>query len=444
MPRPVTAGDERRGTFLLYDLLLYLAGVVLAPWAAWQAVRDPGFRRALPGRLGLGLRRRDDRPLLLHGVSVGEVKALLPLVQLLRRERPEVPVLVSASTPTGLAEARRSLPDVEVLPYPLDLRGATRRFLDRVRPRGVVLAELEIWPNFLRACQRCGVPVAIVNGRITEASIRGYRRVQRWLPRFEWIRLYAVQDEVYRDRFLELGVPEDRLLVVGNLKYDRDPPAEPAAAWRAWTSCSTAPWVVLASTHEDEEERLVAAWNRRDGPHRGAVLVVAPRHPRRADGLAPRLEGLHVGRVLRRSAIGADDGPGPGDLVLLDVFGELESAYAVSQCAFVGGSLVPHGGQNVLEAAAAGIPMTTGPHVENFANEVELLERTGSLRRVPDADSVLESFVTWLEDPAAAAAAGAAGRQALLSSRGATRHTLEALDRRGFLAPHPHSQRSSA
>lgn len=433
--------ETRSGAFLAYGLLLYLAALLFAPLVLWRCLRDGAFRRMIPGRLGYAARARAEapRPLLLHGVSVGEVKALRPLVALLRERRPALPLAISSTTPAGLATARAAFPGLAVHAYPVDLPGATRRFLERVRPCAVVLAELEIWPNFLRGCHAGGIPVAIVNGRITDSSIRGYRRVQRWLPRFDRVALYGVQNERYAEGFRALEIPRERLVVTGNLKYDNLPTAAEDAAFRAspWARWSAgAPLVVFASTHEPEEIELARAWSASRWRGR-SVAVIVPRHPERSDRLAPTLARVHDGPLRRRSELHGDEALAPGTLLLVDTFGELESAYRGARCAFLGGSLVPHGGQNVLEPAALGVPAVVGPHVHNFREEVALLEEAGGLARAPDAAGVLRCFESWLADPAAAAEVGRAAAAALASRRGAAQSTFSALVRAGIVGPEP-------
>ncbi len=431
--------ETRSGAFFAYGLLLYLAALLLLPMILWRCARSPGFRRALPGRLGFAARTPTEalRPLLLHGVSVGEIKALRPLVQLVRARRPQLPIALSSTTPAGLATARAAYPDLAVLAYPADLPGATRRFLERVRPRAVVLAELEIWPNFLGGCHARGIPVAIVNGRITEASVRGYRRVQRWLPRFDRIALYGVQNERYASGFSELEVPRERVVVTGNLKYDNLPTAAEdeqfrASPWARWSAGT--PLVVFASTHDPEERELARAWAASPARDR-AIAAFVPRHPERSDRLFVELQKLHPGPLRRRSELSLNDTLTAGTLLLVDTFGELESAFRGARVAFLGGSLLPHGGQNVLEPAALGVPVIVGPHVQNFSEEVLLLEEAQGLLRASDAAGVIRCVESWLADPEAARRAGRAASDALASRRGAAESTFAALERAGILGP---------
>lgn len=425
--------ERRAGVYFVYQALLALGSLLILPWVAVRLVVQPGFRRGLPRRLGFVARSGEDRPrVLLHGVSVGEVKALRPLVARLRAERPGHELLVSASTPSGLDTARQAFPDLRVVHFPLDYAGSARRFLERVRPTAVVLAELEIWPNFLRACARRAIPVAIVNGRITERSMAGYRKVQRLLPQFDRIALYCVQNERYAERFRALNVAPESVTVTGNLKYDAlvRGDALPGPPWTTWLA--GAPAVVLASTHDPEEARILEGWEQlEDAP--ACRMVVVPRHPRRASALAAQLRrALPERPVLLRSE--TDEGAALPETAILvvDTFGELESIYPAVDVAIVGGSLIPHGGQNVLEPAAFARPVLVGPHVDNFAEEVALLEEAGGLQKAPDLAVLLESARRWLENPGLARAAGDAGRAALDARRGATATTYAALARAGL------------
>ncbi len=427
--------ERRPWIYLLYDLALRLASLLLTPWLLWRILSDPAFRRSLPGRLGfVATRGGECQRILLHGVSVGEIKALRPLVRHLASELPEVEIVVSSTTPSGLDTAAAAFPELTTVHFPLDFSGASRRFLERVKPTSVILAELEIWPNFLRACSRASIPVAIVNGRITERSMGGYRRVLRLLPQFDRIRLYCVQNRRYAERFRVLNVPPETVTVTGNLKYDSLPVGggSPSAPWSTWMEGR--PALVLASTHEPEELLLLP--NLCQQLPAAAHVLVVPRHPRRAarlaQGLAPRITPRPL---LLRSQCSEERPLPPGAVMIVDTFGELEAIYAVARAAFVGGSMIEHGGQNVLEPAAFGLPVVVGPHVENFSEEVELLAAAGGLVRAADVPTLLESLCTWLQDPSCAQDAGAASRAALDSQRGATLRTFAALDQAGMFQP---------
>jgi 3-deoxy-D-manno-octulosonic-acid transferase len=420
--------ERRRSVYVLYQLLLAVGSLVLLPWALVRLVTQPDFRRSLPQRLGfVQPLPSGNKRTLLHGVSVGEVKALRPLVKHLQTERPNQELLISASTPSGLETARQAFPSLTVVQFPLDFSSATKRFLDRIKLDSVVLAELEIWPNFLRHCTQRGIQVAIVNGRITERSMGGYKKVQKLLPQFDRIQLYCVQNQRYAERFLGLDVPVDSVKVTGNLKFDSLPESgsEVVAPWRQWIGQRRA--VVLASTHEPEELQIlreVAKYRDLDR----VVFLVVPRHPRRAAKVAQTLTRLLPQRaVLCRSQTNEKHALPDGCVLVVDTFGELEAIYAAAHAAVVGGSLTPHGGQNVLEAAALGLPVLVGPHIENFAEEVRLLEGAGGLHRAEGPLDLVECLRDWLAEPSRASAMGLQGQAALDSRRGAAKKTFAAL-----------------
>ncbi len=440
--------ERRRGVYLLYQLVLGVGSLLLIPWVLSRLLFQPGFRSGLPQRLGF-LEPLPPAPkrVLLHGVSVGEVKALRPLIHLLQRERPDYELVVSSTTPSGLQTARQAFPDLQTVHFPLDFNGSTRRFLKRVAPTAVILAELEIWPNFLRQCNRREIAVAIVNGRITERSMGGYQRVQKLLPQFDRIHQYCVQNQRYADRFLALDVPPNSVVVTGNLKYDSLPQglAEPVSPWAEMIDGR--PAVVLASTHEPEEEQVLTALQRTaDMP--AALWIVVPRHPHRAAKLEAVLQKAAPDRqVILRSRWGqgesnsgsnsdSNDGGGAlpdNSILLVDTFGELEGIYSAVSLAFVGGSLIEHGGQNVLEPAAFGLPVVVGPHTDNFVEEVQLLADAGGLQGAEDEAVLLECVRNWLTDPLQAKKAGMAGQAALDSRRGAAQTTFTALTTAGIL-----------
>ncbi|MDA0666194.1 MAG: 3-deoxy-D-manno-octulosonic acid transferase [Planctomycetota bacterium] len=429
--------NRRWVALLLYDVLLALVGISLIPFVLFRAVRSPDFRRSLPGRLGFAEPLpASEKRVLLHGVSVGEVKALKPLVMELRRQFPQRSLVVSSSTPTGLATARQLFPDLPVVAYPLDLPGTCRRFLKRVKPNLVILAELEIWPNFLNACFRQDIKVSIVNGRITDRSLAGYRRVQNWLPQFERISLYGVQSQRYAERFSGLDVPKERVVVTGNLKYDNLPTGEEDAhfatsCWARWQSGP--PLVVWASTHEPEETSLFKQWLSKQQT-KEAVLVIVPRHPRRCPKLIPELKRMAEGRELGTfSEWGSREKLPAGSVLVVDAFGQLEMIYRAAQMAFVGGSLIEHGGQNVLEPAVFQVPMVVGPHMENFLEEVACLKQADALKSVINAAEVVECLLSWLQHPEIAQETGGNGAKALETRRGASQSTVLALQQADLL-----------
>lgn len=416
-----------RDLALAVGLLAYAARSRLRTGRRHAGVRD---RR---GRVGK-LRRSGPGPgILVHGVSVGETHALEPFVEALAASPLEPDVVVSASTATGFERACRIHGGRrEVVRFPLDFTWMAARFLDGVRPELVVLGELELWPSFLEACARRGIPVCVVNGRLSARSYRGYRRwrplARRMFRRLAWV---SAQTAVYRDRFVALGVPGHRVEVGGSLKWDaalKVPDARDAEALaEALGIDGGRPLIVAGSTGPGEEEVLLR------GLPAGCQLLLAPRKPERWDevaGLVPGMPrrsgggGMGVGcggmggdgRSMRRGGrimrVGGQTMP---DVFLLDTIGELPAAYLLADAVFVGRSLVPMGGSNPLEPVALGRPAVIGPHHENFAGVVAELVAAGGLVVSEDPMAVIAG---WLEDPGAARRVVAGGRGALERNRG--------------------------
>ncbi|MFN0244854.1 MAG: 3-deoxy-D-manno-octulosonic acid transferase [Planctomycetota bacterium] len=415
----------------LYDAAWIVVVVLASPWWLWRCARDARFRAMARARLGAGLPRAPTpgaRPrALIHGVSVGEVKAAQSLVRALERAHPELDIVISTTTDTGFDVARKIYPALTVVRFPIDPSFVVRRFLDRVAPACVVLMELEIWPNFLRCANRRAIPIAVVNGRITPQSFGHYRLFKDLLPQFNRISLFCVQDEEYAERFERLSADRARIQVCGNIKADglELGRVEPGVELVRLLGGRAGQRVIVAgSTHHPEERSIAAAW--RAGAAR-ARLILVPRHPERAKDVAADLaaDGSPPQLLTRLRAGEAPDSDRP---CIVDTIGELEQVYALGDVVFVGGTLVPHGGQNVLEPAAQAKPVLVGPHVHNFVQEVALLERAGACRTVRSEDELAAQFAALTADPDACERMGAAGRAAVEAQTGATERTLRALE----------------
>ncbi|HSN55343.1 MAG TPA: 3-deoxy-D-manno-octulosonic acid transferase [Candidatus Sulfomarinibacteraceae bacterium] len=403
--------------------LLPLAIPVLKVRDRLAAKRRPAFAerlaRDLPELAGGGL--------WLHAVSVGEVEIARRLVRELDRCAPGLPLLVSATTATGLDLARRTLGErLPVIASPLDLPGPVSRVLDRARPRAVATVETELWPEMLHQAARRGIPAAVVNGRLSDASYRRYRRVRPVLkPLLEPLRLVLARSDADAERFAGLGVPASAIRVAGNVKYDLEPDPRPLS----WADALAAaagerPVVVAGSTMEGEEGAVLDAVDGLAAAGRRPLLVLAPRHPERFDAVAA-LVGDRGLELVRRSS---DRVPGPTtEVFLLDTIGELARAYRLAAAAFIGGSLVATGGHNPLEPAVWGVPVLSGPHVHNFAEVYEEMAVAGGARLVTDGTGLGEALARWLADPGTARAAGAAGLAVVEANRGATAVTAAAL-----------------
>jgi 3-deoxy-D-manno-octulosonic-acid transferase len=434
MDRPFLPGSPGH---LLYNVLLGSGLVVGAPvWIPWVLLSRK--RRAnLPDRIGLrGVPPQatvDGRPTVwVHAVSLGETLAAVPLLRLLRRRVPNARLLVSNVTLTGRETAVKSLSDVvdEGFFFPFDLPGLCGRFLDRVRPDVVVIVETEIWPNFIAACARRGIPVVIVNGRLSKRSFAGYIRF-RWFfaPILRTLRTISAQTSEDAERFAALGAPREIVTVGGNLKFDVSPPetgASPLSGLLLREKAAGASWIVAGSTHDGEESQLLRAFlSAREG-NPSIRLLLAPRHPERFDAVEALVHREGVPMV-RRTAIPEGAGHLPEPVLLLDTVGELSGAYAAADLAFVGGSLVPKGGHNVLEPSWHGVPTIVGPHMENFREIAEAFLAGDALIRVAGEEELVDRLRQFAADPGFFRVIGRRAKELLESFRGASEASTDAV-----------------
>ena len=415
----------------IYDLAWVVTAIVGVPFLLWKHRRRQGFGAVLLERLGRGFKRYpkrgERRRVLVHGVSVGEVKGALPIVRELEAARPDLEVVVSTSTETGTAIARQLFPNHLVVHFPVDITWVVKRFMRAVDPASVVLVELEIWPNFLRVANRLGIPVAVVNGRITEQSFRSYRWSKGFLPQFNRISLFCAQGREYSERFLELHVDPERVIETGNVKADGlriGRAVAPQELARLLHPDAEQPVLVAGSTHEDEELQVARAAR---AALSGWRVVLVPRHPKRVLDLMAALaaEGFAAQRL---TELRAGLAPDPDALAVVDTIGELDAVFALADLAFVGGSLVPRGGQNMLEPAAQGVPVVVGPHLQNFTQEARILREAGALEVLDGPGELRPALARLAADPERREAMGRAGMAATAAQQGAARKTITALE----------------
>jgi 3-deoxy-D-manno-octulosonic-acid transferase len=422
--------------YSLYSTLLLLWLLVASPYWLWQMLRHGKYRAGLAERLGrVPLRLKFERaPVIwIHAVSVGEVLAISGLVTELRVRLPAYRLLISTTTATGQKLAGDRFGKENVFYFPLDFRFAVLPYLRALRPRLIVIAETELWPNLLRYARSMGVPVAVVNARISDRSFPGYRRFRPWATRvLENIDLFLAQTDEDRKRLLDIGAPRDRVLVSGNLKFDL-PAAKPAAVVsrlrEAIAAASSGPTLVCGSTMDDEEALLLNAFKNVLASYPKTVMVLAPRHPERFEKVAGLVAELGV-RVWRRSLWNGE--PVSGGVFLLDTIGELASMYSLADVAFVGGSLTPRGGHNILEPAQFGVPIVIGVSYENFRDIVNMFRARDAIRVVGPAELPL-ALLELLGNPAERAALGQRAADAARQQSGTTARTADALVK---LLPH--------
>jgi 3-deoxy-D-manno-octulosonic-acid transferase len=417
--------------YALYSALLALFLLVTLPYWLLQMLRHGKYRAGFRQRLGSvppKLAAQHGKPTIwVHAVSVGEVVASSAVVEALQREFPTHRILISTTTDTGQKLAAHRFGSENVFYYPLDFAFAIRPYLAALRPELVVVAETEFWPNFLRLVKRSEARVAVINCRISDRSFPGYKRSSFWLPKaLANVDLFLAQTNEDRRRLIEVGAPEQRVSVTGNLKFDVAPPASPAivaSLRKSFGQTNAGPVLVSGSTLEDEEGSLLSAFRDILANHPKAVMILAPRHPERFAVVAELVEKLGF-RMSRRSLWSGESLA--GGVFLVDTIGELAALYSLATVAFVGGSLVPRGGHNILEPALYGVPVVTGNHYENFRDIVNYFRERNAVRIVGLAELPLV-FMELIESVEARETLGRNALAALESQRGATVRTVNAL-----------------
>ncbi len=415
--------------------LVYLIALCLAsPWLLYNAIRKSKYRQGWGAKfLGRVPLRSPERPgIWLHAVSVGEVNLLQPLLAAIENRHPDWECVISTTTRTGYELARRKYAPRSVFYCPLDFSWAVRNALRRIQPGLLVLVELELWPNLIRGAKRAGIPVAIVNGRLSESSSRGYQRIGFLVKRLiASMDLLAVQNEEYAQRFRQLGARPGQLQVTGSLKFDGidqdrgNPTTQALASLAGITDQET---VFLAgSTQYPEEQIALAVFQKlaKDYPHLRLILV--PRHPERFAEVATMLDQQAADWQLRSELDPAATKP-PARILLVDAMGELAAWWGTARIAFVGGSLGKRGGQNMIEPAGYGAAVCFGPHTHNFRDIVEMLLHQEAAVVVHD-EAELQAFVQQcLNDPTACQQLGERAQQLVASQDGATERTLQLLE----------------
>jgi 3-deoxy-D-manno-octulosonic-acid transferase len=405
---------------IVYVLLTYLVVPLVIAMEGWKALWNPEYRGRLNQRLGFVERQARPGAVWVHAVSVGEVQASAALIRELQVRYPGTEFVVTTVTPTGAQRARALFKDSVHYAYlPYDLPGAVGRFLDRIQPRVAIILETEIWPTLYHTLGRRRIPLVLASARLSVKSVDRYRRLSSlFADTLSHGILIGAQTAADAGRFRAIGAAPDRVRVTGNIKYDLQIPEasiEGGRAFRDQCGVSRPVWIA-GSTHEGEEEAALEAHAKLRERHPGALLILVPRHPQRFETVRALLRKRGVAFAQRS----AGQVPRGADTVLLvDTLGELQLFYAAADIAFVGGSLVPVGGHNLLEPAVLGLPMLSGPHTQNAQDIAEVLERSGALTIVADAAALAQKLIEDCDDPARARAEGERGRAVVAQSRGA-------------------------
>ena len=415
---------------ILYTVLFHLALPLVVVRLFWRARRAPAYSRRIGERFAVGLPDLQPGGIWVHAVSVGESIAAAPMIRELKARYPHLPITVTCMTPTGSERIKALFGDaVQHCYLPYDLPWAASRFLQKLQPKLAVVMETELWPNHIHQCARRGIPVALANARLSERSARGYARFARLTtPMLAELSLIAAQTEVEAARFRQLGAREACVQVTGSIKFDLsvDPalPERAALLRQQWHAAARPIWIG-ASTHTGEDEILLAAHRLLLAERPDALLILVPRHPERFGSVLElcRKQGF---TTVRRSL---EEIPKDETQVLLgDTMGELLFLFALADVAFVGGSLVPTGGHNLLEPAALGKPVVTGPHLFNFLDIAAQLRDAGALVEVGSAPELAVEILSFWSDSNRTEQARTAGFTVLTNNQGALERLLAGLE----------------
>ena len=434
----------------LLNVIYLLLIIFTLPWLLWQAVRKGKYRQGYAAKfLGLVPRRTSDKTCLwLHAVSVGEVNLLLPLVRLIQKQRPDWECAISTTTATGMELAKKKFPELLVFYCPLDFTWAVSAAMRRIRPDILVLAELELWPNLIRAARRHGAKAAIINGRLSEHSFRGYRQIRPLVARLlREIDLVAVQDDIYAQRFRQIGARPETVQVTGSMKFDgaqtdRDNPATRRLAALAGITGDDIVWLA-GSTQEPEESIVLEIFRRLMTEFPRLRLLLVPRHPDRFEAVARLIDqsgiawqrrtelkethanvGATVELSPQRNSLPPQKQP---RILLVDAVGELGAWWGAAQIAFVGGSFGRRGGQNMIEPAAYGAAVSFGQNTWNFSDIVASMLAQNAAVQLADAAELGRFVRRCLEEPQYAADLGRRAKSLVQSQIGATDRTFALL-----------------
>lgn len=417
---------------LIYSIIFYALTPLIVARLLYRAIKAPAYRLRWAERFGfISPASSDKKTIWIHAVSVGETLAAVPLVKALQEKYPDYHLTVTCMTPTGSERVKAAFGDsVDHCYAPYDMPDAVARFLNRIQPKILIIMETELWPNTIAACHKRNIPVLLANGRLSEKSATAYRRIQPLVrPMFAQLSAVAAQHIDDGARFINLGLADSALTVTGNIKFDlsldqaiKDKAQQLLTEWR---SSNQRPILLVASTHRGEDEIILEAFAQIKTGIENLLLVLVPRHPERFNQVAELCAATGF-NLVRRSSADTVEG---ADILLGDTMGELMSFFGACDIAFVGGSLVPSGGHNMIEPAAWGVPVLTGPHLFNFSEASQLLLGGDAMQICDSAEQLTEQVVELLNDQQRRADMGSSARRIAEANRGALDKLIALIER---------------
>lgn len=406
---------------IIYSFLFYLFTPLILLRLLWRGIKSPDYFKRWNERFAWYSEQFPQQDIWFHAVSVGEAEALFPLAKRLQKAHPEIKLLITTTTPTGSARVQAVMQDTVTHVYlPYDLPGAVSRFVKCFNPKIGVIVETEIWPNLFACCGTNNIPLTIINARLSEKSALGYQRLPALIqPALSQVNHIAAQTEQDAKRFIAIGASNQAVETLGNIKFDLQVAQETIEQGRQLKASQFHERFVwlLASTHKDEEVMFVEIYREIKQKIPELLLVIAPRHPERVDTVKKLFEQQHLNVVMRTSLQKCHSDT---DVYLVDTMGELKMLYAAADVAFVGGSMVPKGGHNILEAAAVGVPVMFGPFMDNFKEIATLALKADAALQCKCAQDIVESVLTIYQQPTYRQTLSEQGKAFVLSNRGAT------------------------
>lgn len=409
----------------LYILVFTLSIPVLLLRLWWKGLKNPDYRKRWAERFGFFKPPVQTGGLWVHAVSVGETMAAVPLIREFQKRFPTLPITITSTTPTGYKTVDTIFKDeIFQVYFPYDLPWCIEQFLKRIQPTLFIIMEKELWLNCFLMCHQKNIPIYIVNGALSLHSLKGYQRLNQMTQMMLTCITYVfAQSQTDAERFLKLGLDPSRLMVTGNMKFDVPIKEGIEAVGKQYRDTfGTRPVWVAASTHTGEEELVLLAFKQILKQYPDALLILVPRHPERFETVAALLikQGYIFVKRSSKHPITKET-----QILLGDTMGELSLFYATADVAFVGGSLVPVGGHNALEAAALGVPVTIGPYVDNCLEITKLLSDADALIQISDSDALAKAVLQWFSDPLARKQAGAFGKNVVEKNRGVVKQIVD-------------------